>query len=178
MTKIGETRLGSISHRTEVYKICPDCKQGFWSRADKEYPCCKSCWAKEGRIALLGGYNYIKISETDLYYTMCPTTALPGNGWLRLSRYTMAKHLGRCLEEDEQVYHKNLDSLDDNLNNLRVHKIVERSEEDTRKTRAYKFGYKEGYDVGYEEGYGEGQTSKQEEEVNWFLKARERKNKT
>ena len=155
---MNEQRIGIISRMPEVQKVCPECGRNYWSRADKDYPSCKACGTKVGKISVISGFNYIRLSEDDPYYSMNATVSnLMGRGWVRLSRYTMAKHLGRCLTENEQVWHKSKNKLDDALENLELHTFLpkpEQTEEQTRGTRAYKFGYEEGFEAGYEEATG------------------------
>ena len=91
---------------------------------------------------------------------MCPkkVAIFTTGDWIRKARYIVARQLGRCLTEREQVFHKNKDSLDDSLENLELVTLKskpEKTEEQTRKTIAYKFGYSEGYDAGWDEGYQE-----------------------
>ena len=155
MTKVGDRRLRTISRREEIYKTCVDCKRGFWSRIDKDYKSCRLCGTKVGRTLVVRGFNYIRLAKDDPYYPMCPTTFL-GSDWLRLSRYTMAKKLGRCLSELEQVWHLDKNKLNDAPDNL-ILKTIERQateeiETTARRTKNYKFGFDEGFATGYEEG--------------------------
>ena len=174
-----EERLGTISRMPEVLKYCPECRRKFWGRKDKDYKFCKSCGTKVGREFIIRGFTYIRLAQDDPYLSMCPTktSVFTTGDWVRRGRYVMAQHLGRCLEVDEQIYHKNDNKLEDALENLELRKVkvAEVDEDKARKTRNYKFGYGEGYEVGYEEGYKEGQKRKGEEEINWETRAAERK---
>ena len=158
MSEIGERRIGTISRKEEICKVCIDCGKEFWGRMDKNYMTCRDCGIKVGKTVAIGGFNYIRLSADDPYYSMSAIVSnLMGRGWVRLSRYTMAKHLGRCLTENEQVWHKSKNKLDDALENLELHTFLpkpEQTEEQTRGTRAYKFGYEEGFEAGYEEATG------------------------
>lgn len=143
----------------QTLRTCDECGKKFW--ASKDYTRCWECVNKVGAEVVVNGFTYVKLAEDDPHYGMCPkAVGFFGKGWVRKSRYVMAQQLGRDLTEDEQVYHRNRVKSDDNPENLYLHTIQHRSEEDVRKFRSYKFGYEEGYEEGlaqsYDEGYAQG----------------------
>lgn len=162
--KLGDKRWATISNQEEIYKQCPECGEKYWSLCSKDYPLCKSCGIKVGKTYIgQEGHPYIRLAETDPYYSMTVSKSLMGNGWVRVSRYTLAQSLGRCLTESEQVWHQDKDNQNNKLENLILRTVGrkrEETEEETRKTRNYKFGYEQGYEVGYEEGFCEGEKFK------------------
>lgn len=121
MPKVGERRLGSLHLLEEIYKICPECQQGYWSRVDKNYPFCRTCGTKVGKRYIgQRGDIYIRLAEADLYYPMTVSLPLMGEGWIREARLVMAKKLGRYLEKGELVSHKDGDKANNSPDNLTI----------------------------------------------------------
>jgi hypothetical protein len=59
------------------------------------------------------GYNLI-------YCPDHPKANAMGKGYIRNNRFVMEKHLGRCLEDNEVVHHKNGKRDDDRIENLEL----------------------------------------------------------
>ena len=152
--KTGTERMGAISHLPELLKVCEGCGREFWGRKDKGYKFCRDCGTKVGSELVISGAVYVRLPKDDPYISMCPKKVgfLTTGDWARRSRYILAKELGRCLGEREQVWHKSKDKQDDKPKNLELKVLKEKTEEQARRTRDYKFGFDEGYEAGFEAG--------------------------
>ena len=126
--KIGTKRL-SVFNQPEIYRACPECGLKFWCRMIRDendvliarYPTCKACGTKPGSTyTLKQGGTYIRLDKNDPFYPMSISLSLLGDGWVRTTRLSMAKSLGRCLDETEVVIRKSGDKNDDRPENFFV----------------------------------------------------------
>jgi len=119
LEKIGDTNWNRNKRVQETWKLCPDCKKGYWCPDNKKYSSCKTCGTKVGKTYTNNrGHIYIKLAKEDPHFEMTVKLSLMGEGWVRVARYLMAKQVGRCLTEDEQVWHKDGDKGNNELDNL------------------------------------------------------------
>lgn len=118
MPEVGEHQKDA-KNRDRWWTICKECGEGFWSLG---YDTCVPCFSKSfkpGNKQVMGGVVYIKLDTNDSYYPMTvKTLGYWGEGWVNEARYVMAQHLGRCLEKNEFVYHRNSNKMDNQLQNL------------------------------------------------------------
>lgn len=115
-----------------IWVVCHDCHKERWAKlADtrKEHwtGLCKRCCLRrrngklerspnwKGGIKEVAGYVYIRLREGHPYWEMAKE-----QGYVKRSRLIMAEFLGRILESCEEVHHKDGNSLNDALDNLRL----------------------------------------------------------
>ncbi len=121
-----------------IWKICPECEGGRWvhlvnGRARSKL--CKSCagkhrplpiwnYFKSGKdnIAWKGGirhdaagYIQIRVYPESPFATMANVV-----GYISEHRLVMAQHLGRCLNQQEIVHHKDRNKHNNILSNLEL----------------------------------------------------------
>jgi DNA-directed RNA polymerase subunit RPC12/RpoP len=157
MSEVGDLRRNK--RRTEIWHLCPDCKNGRWVPREAikrgRRIRCNSCAHKlgnqlrgpesptwqGGRWKNHQGYIYVKLQPDNPCYSMATS-----NGYVLEHRLVMAEHLGRPLESCEIVHHKNGIRDDNDLNNLELNTspaqhIVEHNQ-----------GYRDGYQRGLLDG--------------------------
>jgi hypothetical protein len=157
MTIIGEIKYGkeiglSPSHKF-MWLACLDCKQERWVAIQNNKPrtlrCqhCNSCfvghlnWVK-GKTNHKQGYILTHLEPNDFFFPMTY-----GNKYVFEHRLVMAKYLGRLLQPNEIVHHKNNNKKDNRIDNLLL----------TTRNHHNAIGYQEGYQLGYEQGYKQGE---------------------
>jgi hypothetical protein len=71
----------------------------------------------KGGITFMGNGKYVGVyvEPNNCFYRMADK-----DGYVMEHRLVMAKHLGRCLDDNEVVHHINHDKTDNNINNLRL----------------------------------------------------------
>lgn len=136
MPEIGEIRTGK-NWQKQIWHACENCGQERWVELRNGVPrklICVSCRCKaHGEIArqqMLNkkgelnyswkggkrinchGYNTVRLMEDDPFYPMTV------NGYVIEHRLIMAKHVGRCLTDEEVVHHINENKLDNWIENL------------------------------------------------------------
>jgi hypothetical protein len=137
MPQIGEWRhLPTSQGRCwHIWWQCPSCGKEWWLREDSRWRkgftgLCRECrgrdsmkgWVgpnhpcwKNGKRVAVNGYIYIWVSPESPFYTMAT------DGYFAPEhRIVMAQHLGRCLQPNEVVHHKNGDTTDNRLENLEL----------------------------------------------------------
>ena len=136
MPNKGEVRL--IRKTKRVWVACVDCGKERWVNLGKGKPIaarCKSCASKHrppptwnyfksgkdnimwngGRRVDRGGYVGIRINDDSPYFEM-----VNSGGYVAEHRLVMAKHLGRCLTNNEHVHHKDRNKHNNNIENLEL----------------------------------------------------------
>lgn len=140
--KLGEIRradevgLKSGSHKV-IWHACKDCSKRRWvilRNGKPQSPRCHPCGTKTGarkRSNLYRGekhwhWNGGRHVETNGYISVAvsydsPFTSMRDkSGQVYEHRLVMAKHLGRSLESNEEVHHKNHDKHDNRIENLEL----------------------------------------------------------
>jgi hypothetical protein len=154
MPELGDIQFSTIGNNKQVYKVCPDCGRNFWCRVDKDWKTCRLCAVKVGKTYInQAGVTYIKLDKDDQFYPMTVSLSLMGSGWVRLTRLILAKHLGRCLEEGEAVFHRNRNKNDNTIENLYLSQPKPKKANSPEDTKMYNKGYQVGYEEGCKEGY-------------------------
>lgn len=157
----GEVRYDTGRRRYEWVE-CPECGKGRWVQVTRGEPfffhcisCAKLLAAKSSCEATLAkkwkaatGYVFCYVSKDSSFFTMSRNRNSQ-NGRVAEHRLAMAKHLGRCLEPNEVVHHKNGIKDDNRLENLELTTKREHA------TESYSKGYTEGYRSGREEAQSE-----------------------
>ncbi len=130
MPKIDETRIyynlsdvAKNHQRKEVWQACRICGKERWVRIGNNQPmhtACRACSLGEltwrgGRHISSGGYFWIRLHPSDLFYPM-----VPKSGYVLEHRLVIAKSLGRCLKPWEIVHHKNGVKTDNRRENLQL----------------------------------------------------------
>lgn len=145
MPEVGEIKIGrqlgyDTGHKYR-WSSCSICGKQRWvkiSDGEIEFTHCKSCghkipcpnrrrekhplW-KGGRKKESGGYVIVKLYPDDTYFPMCQS-----NHYVAEHRLSMAKHLGRCLKDEEVVHHKGIrypigtleNKMDNQIENLQL----------------------------------------------------------
>src|SRR3990167_4342364 len=140
MPQVGEISKGhQIGKKTNmkcIWHACIDCGEGRWVQLNKERPVhnvCNSCSAKRkvnkgifkgennpawkgGKYKDARGYVLVWLKLSNPFYPM----AQAKHGYVKEHRLIMAKHLGRCLQRQEVVHHKNGVRDDNRLENLQL----------------------------------------------------------
>lgn len=99
---------GYLKTRTRFVLTCPQCKMPFEvckSGLQKRY-CSKKCYTAAQFTGFINsdGYRVITVNDRQI----------------KEHRHVMEQHLGRKLRPDENVHHRNLDKLDNRVDNLEV----------------------------------------------------------
>ncbi len=107
----GHERWVGIRHAKPPRHLCIKCigKLGLNVQGGEKHP----RW--NGGTTINRGYRYIKITPDDPFYCMARE-----DGYVKYSRYLMAKHLGRPLTRKENVHHKDENKLNDIIENLQL----------------------------------------------------------
>ncbi len=160
---IGELRrerdLNRCQHSSLLYiwHSCSKCHQSRWVRYSKKRgqpysDLCGSCamkgklvgcknpsW-KGGQYITPAGYIRVLLPKASPFYEMAGK-----NGYIFEHRLVMAQHLGRCLDAQEIVHHKNGMRTNNELGNLEL-------STNGRHIKEHSKGYQDGYEKGYEDG--------------------------
>ena len=158
--ELGEIRKAETIERPGygryIWSACVDCGKRRWTILVKHKPYrirCRSCshkriikeaaaqW-KGGKHKNSGGYILIRIYPGDFFYPMAV------GHYVKEHRLVMAKHLGRCLQSWELVYHKNGLKDDNRIENLEL-----------TITGSHSIQHGKGYRDGYRQGYQDGQAN-------------------
>jgi len=140
MSEIGQIRTGK-NYQKQVWHACEKCGEERWVELRNGNPrrlICISCRNKahgeQARQQMLRkgqkgehnyywkggerindhGYKALRLMGNDPYYPMTV------NGYVIEHRLIMAKHLGRCLVDEEVVHHINSIKTDNLLDNLQL----------------------------------------------------------
>ena len=164
MPELGETKRGNLlgfkGTNKWIWDACIDCGKERWVMMRNKKPVpkrCKACscklnlpgggkgaesynW-KGGRILKTSGYVQVRIYEDDPYYPMAEKS-----GYVIEHRLVMAKHLGRLLDPNEIVHHKNGKKGDNRIENLQL------TESLAAHFKLHSTGYRDGYNRGYQDG--------------------------
>ncbi len=168
MTQLGDVQLrefkeasrkNGIKRKRCIFVACENCRKERWVLKwewDKgEHKHCHSCgtkyyhnhnpnsahWGshnfnwKGGRKIDKGGYILIRVYPGSPYYPMA------SQGYVREHRLVMARVLGRCLERNEIVHHKDGHVANNDFENLEL--CVANN---------HKLSYREGYKRGFADG--------------------------
>jgi len=150
-----------------IWVLCPDCGKYHWAimkSSEQKEGVCSKCNMRRGnkeklpkgrehpnwkgiRYCTKGGYTKVWVAPDDPFRPMANSA-----GWVPEHRIVMARHLGRCLSEDETVHHINGRKDDNRIENLEL---------TTTKTHRQK--YADAYNLGYRQGYNDGVREKQRE---------------
>lgn len=137
----GKERWVALIKREPAYKICRSCDgkkrigtNGFQQIGDKSHK-----W-KGGRTETEEGYILIVLPPDNFFYPMARA-----NGYVFEHRLVIAQSLGRCLQPNEVVHHKNGIKDDNHEGNLEL------TTQTHHLTGHYK-GYQDGYQKGYRDG--------------------------
>lgn len=134
----GKTRPNTIIW---VWATCPECNQGRWVRKRdaqkaKNDGLCHSCHCKypekynpqyRGHASAGRGYiflhrNQFSTQEQAILESMVTVGGKKGQPrYVREHRAVMALHLGRPLQPNEIVHHRNGDRMDNRFSNLRLY---------------------------------------------------------
>jgi ribosomal protein S27E len=140
MPNVGEIKrgyqIGIKTHTWYIYYKCNVCGYEGWKQAvgnplHPRFPNCKVCVGKESAkksphyredgviYHKSSNRTWLRLEPDDPYYPMTYHY-----GYVLRARLVMARHLGRCLTSDEIVHHKNLNTNDDELDNLKLCKGI------------------------------------------------------
>ena len=132
--------IGKTSHKA-MWHACVDCGQERWVLLRRGAPQSQRCFKcsrdypgriktvrrgsehwhwQGGRSKMTNGYVEVWVDPSSQYYPMAGK-----DGYVYEHRLVMAQHLGRCLESDEEVHHKNHDKHDNRPENLEIHSKVD-----------------------------------------------------
>ena len=154
MPRIGEvTRGNEIGYKGwhYIWSSCNICGKERWIQYKRRCPVsdlCPSCaqkaenhprWNGGRNISKSNGYVKIYVKEDDPYYSMATLN------YVHEHRLVMARHLGRCLDCNEVVHHKNGVRDDNRIENLT---LTSKQKHNT----GYGAGFTEGYELGYKQG--------------------------
>jgi len=132
----GTERWVQYKRNGVVSFICQSCK----NRRDNTGKFCEKGANWKGGETHNGKYKIRKLHPSDFFYPMTSS-----NGYVMVNRLVMAAHLGRCLQKEEIVHHKNGDKQDNRIENLELTSNGEHS-------LMHSKGYKDGYTRGYRDG--------------------------
>ena len=164
MPKLGEIKKGTLigfkSTNKFIWMACCNCSLERWVMVRGGKPVterCKKCTAKlnlptrmkgdghscwkGGRTVKTNGYVLVYLTNNDPYYPMTEKS-----GYVIEHRLVMAKHLGRLLESNEIVHHKNGIKGDNRIENLQL------TESLATHFKLHSKGYKDGFNQGYQDG--------------------------
>lgn len=105
--KDGECDFGKVLYKKFTRK-CFECSRVFRNIGEKHLS-----W--KGGTYTHNGYTYTRVYDDDKFYSM-----VNSNGYVKRSRYNMAKKLDRPLDRKEVVHHINGIKSDDSLENLEL----------------------------------------------------------
>ncbi len=143
MPKLGEIARGKDvgaskdSHKV-IWAACPDCGKERWVLLRNGQPQskrCHPCGAKErglakrgvrsgsehhnwkgGKTITVGGYIEVWMDRSHPFFS-----AMAGrDGYVYEHRLVMAEHLGRPLDPNEEVHHRNRNKQDNRIENLEL----------------------------------------------------------
>lgn len=135
-------RYGAGLHtKSYIYVICPGCNKGRWVLKYSSEKAiftgyCIKCVGKRTYGSMNGNwkggkgindrnYRLVRIYPNNPYYSMADP-----RGHIKEHRLIMAKHLGRCLMDNEVVHHLNGVKTDNRIENLRLDTRSQHSKSD------------------------------------------------
>jgi hypothetical protein len=137
----GDIRYGRDLGRSPtgkyIYSKCSICNTGDWRRVGKDGSISKRCTiCALSKRYIVGGYVRVSISKSSPYYQMADK-----DGLVIEHRLVMAKHLGRCLQSNELVHHKDGNKLNNDIGNL---EITSKGKHIVDHSKGYRDGYAKG----------------------------------
>jgi len=172
--------LGRKGTDKYTWAACKDCGKERWVRIKCQDKVCLSCRSRKmmtpefrerqslamrgrnrgadnpnwrGGRGFRGEYIVLWISPNSPF---APMAVKEGNGkgahYVSEHRLVMAKYLGRCLEPEEIVHHRNGVKGDNRIENLELTNRYTHMKDHTK-------GYTDGFELGFQEGYKRGMES-------------------
>ena len=134
MPELGEIRqIKKTVSMKYIWLACNRCKEERWVRyaPSRNTAMCRNCYNqnreelahrgadshawKGGRVSKKGGYVAVHIEKDNRFFDMADS-----NHYIPEHRLIVAQSLGRCLEKDEHIHHKNGVRKDNRLENLEL----------------------------------------------------------